>query len=308
MPISLTCACGAKLEIDDAFAGKVIPCPDCQRPLTTVPAPPPPPVARPDQRTSMLAIFSVVVALAGAYTLIGGLIAAGLGFVALGQIERSEGKLAGRRLALAGLAVGLGFAALMGLLLVLRLPANVSGFLRAVEWAGRLDYSRTSIDKLIPQTPRAWGKLSIKASDADRRDDLLLYNPFEDSHFVMLKLVIDDRNLRDDTGRRQAALRALEDSDLVRVLLGQPPGRDGDGLHRPKPPSFTEVKETDYKDTGGWTQFYFSIRLGSQERTLLVRYKMLDEKFCVLCGVTRDSDFARLRPELETMMKSFQEN
>ena len=34
MAVSLKCGCGARLEIDDKFAGKVIPCPDCQRPLT----------------------------------------------------------------------------------------------------------------------------------------------------------------------------------------------------------------------------------------------------------------------------------
>src|SRR5579859_5391625 len=43
MAISLTCSCGARLEIDDKFAGQAIPCPDCQQPLNTAAATPVPP-------------------------------------------------------------------------------------------------------------------------------------------------------------------------------------------------------------------------------------------------------------------------
>ena len=44
MALSLTCSCGALLEIDDKFAGKIINCPDCNRPLNTAPPVPEPPL------------------------------------------------------------------------------------------------------------------------------------------------------------------------------------------------------------------------------------------------------------------------
>src|SRR5687768_14358678 len=113
MPIALTCSCGAKLEIDDAFAGKTIPCPDCQRPLSTM-------VTNPDQRTSGLAMTSLFLALAAGFTFIGGLVAAGLGFLARKQIERDPEKLAGKSIAKAGIILGLGFTLLTGGLIIFK--------------------------------------------------------------------------------------------------------------------------------------------------------------------------------------------
>ena len=33
MPLSLICACGARIELEDAFAGQEVACPECQQPL-----------------------------------------------------------------------------------------------------------------------------------------------------------------------------------------------------------------------------------------------------------------------------------
>ena len=59
MTLSLTCACGALLEVDDKFAGHTIHCPDCNRPINTAPPVPNPPF------TSGLALASMLLALVG---------------------------------------------------------------------------------------------------------------------------------------------------------------------------------------------------------------------------------------------------
>src|SRR4051794_647426 len=101
MAISLTCSCGARLEIDDAFAGKVVPCPDCQRPLKTQADEP---HAEPrDVPVSGLAIASVILALVGGFTVVGSLVAIGLGYLALRQIARAPDKVGGVNLARAGM-------------------------------------------------------------------------------------------------------------------------------------------------------------------------------------------------------------
>ena len=74
---------GPRLEIDEKFLGKDIPCPDCARPLPTKAPPTPPPLDLPDQhRTSGLAILSLALALVGAFTLVGTLAAVVFGWLA----------------------------------------------------------------------------------------------------------------------------------------------------------------------------------------------------------------------------------
>ncbi len=73
----LTCACGARFEVDDTLAGQDVFCPECQQPLKT------PALDRPPQLTSGWALASVVLALVGAFTVVGTILAVLLGFYAL---------------------------------------------------------------------------------------------------------------------------------------------------------------------------------------------------------------------------------
>ena len=82
MAISLKCVCGARLDIDDSFQGKKIPCPDCNRLLdTNAPVGPP-------RRTSGWALAALILPLAGMLTFI--LPVAGIvcGILGLRQIQR----------------------------------------------------------------------------------------------------------------------------------------------------------------------------------------------------------------------------
>src|SRR5262249_23643902 len=81
-------------------AGQQINCPDCQAALQV------PSLHRVVTRTSGFAITSLVLALVGAFTVVGTLAAIGFGTLALRQIRTRPDEIAGRSYALAGIALG----------------------------------------------------------------------------------------------------------------------------------------------------------------------------------------------------------
>jgi hypothetical protein len=106
MPLSLTCVCGARFDVDDTLAGQNVACPECQQALKA------PALERAQPRTSGLALASVVLALTGAFTVIGTVAAVVLGFLALTAIGRRRDQLAGAGLAVFGIVAGLAFTTL----------------------------------------------------------------------------------------------------------------------------------------------------------------------------------------------------
>src|SRR5580692_8101012 len=97
MPLSLTCICGARLDIDDKFAGQVIHCPDCNRSLNTVASAPEP------AQTSGYALASLLLALTGAFTLVGTVAAVVCGTMGLAHIREAPERIGGKRIAQAGI-------------------------------------------------------------------------------------------------------------------------------------------------------------------------------------------------------------
>jgi hypothetical protein len=107
MPLSLICACGARIELEDALAGQEIACPECQQPLKA-------PAGTQNQpiRTSGFALASLILAITGAFTIVGTLAAVVLGLVAVVLILRQRDRLAGLGFAVAGIAIGFVFTGL----------------------------------------------------------------------------------------------------------------------------------------------------------------------------------------------------
>jgi uncharacterized paraquat-inducible protein A len=106
MPLSLSCSCGARFEVEETFAGREVACPECQQPLK---APFPHRVPR---RTSGLALASMILAVAGAFTLIGTVLAIACGAAALIHISRHRETLAGAGYAIFGIVWGVVFTGL----------------------------------------------------------------------------------------------------------------------------------------------------------------------------------------------------
>jgi hypothetical protein len=139
MPLSLTCDCGARFDAEDALAGQFVACPECQQPLQ-VPA-----LQRPPMRTSGFALASFLLAVVGAFTVVGTVAAVVLGLIAVVRILRDRERVAG--LGFAGFGVGLGLA-----FTAITLWAISSGELFG--WAGALRRTQMA-DQLDPVDPKA---------------------------------------------------------------------------------------------------------------------------------------------------------
>jgi hypothetical protein len=139
MPLSLTCDCGARFEVEDALAGQSVACPECQQPLKA------PSLQRPTVRTSGFALASYLLAIVGALTVVGGIAAVVLGLIAVVRILRDRERVAGLGFAGAGIGLGLAFTAIT-------LWAISSGELFG--WAGALRRTQMA-DQLDPVDPKA---------------------------------------------------------------------------------------------------------------------------------------------------------
>ncbi len=106
MPLSLTCDCGARFEVEDALAGQTVSCPECQASLKA------PAARRPVVRTSNFALASFVLAIVGAFTVVGSIAAAVLGLIGAGAILRDRERVAGLGFAVTGVVLGIAFTAL----------------------------------------------------------------------------------------------------------------------------------------------------------------------------------------------------
>src|SRR5438034_434889 len=135
MAIAVTCSCGARLEIDDKFVGQSIPCPDCHKPIVAEPPVPP------TTRTSGLAVLSLLLALVGAFTIVGTLAAMMCGAIAYRQLTRKRSTVGGFRIAQAGMILGGVFTVLAIAAYGSRSLLGVDSLVRQFLWTNRLDYA-----------------------------------------------------------------------------------------------------------------------------------------------------------------------
>ena len=166
MPLSLICACGARIELEDALAGQEVACPECQQPLK---APAGDAQSQP-LRTSGFALASLVLAITGAFTIVGTLAAIVLGLIAVVLIFRHRERLAGLGYAIAGIAIGVVFTALTVVAFSATEPFGFAGYMRErnmapfVDTAGPLEV----VDRgwAITRPTEQWG---VGAQRSDRR-------------------------------------------------------------------------------------------------------------------------------------------
>jgi hypothetical protein len=183
MPITLTCDCGARFDLDEGMAGRKVDCPECLQPLE-VPAAP----AAGPPRTSVCALAALVLALVGAFTLIGSAAAVLLGVIALVQIQAHRDRLTGTVFASIAILAGAGFTALTVMLLVRPHLVPVDGWLRQRTLAGQVDATGalevlSSDGNVVVRRPsEAWGRLRGDRGDdpavgeLQQKRDLLLTN------------------------------------------------------------------------------------------------------------------------------------
>jgi hypothetical protein len=294
MAISLNCTCGARLEIDDKFAGQTLPCPDCQRPLRVgAPAAPAPQ----DRPISGLALTSLILALVGAFTPIS-LAAIGVGYLALRQISRTPDRLSGLNFARAGMIVGA-----VGMFLTLAALASsevlgLDALLREYRDAAGVDYHPTDGNYFkatlgkdeyvgLERPTSLWGR---KKSD---KDMLTLVNLREDAYLICLPFTAAD----DLAGARDKAAERLRQSELFKSL-----SRPSDAAHQTGPDA--EAKPAPDGKEG---DLILDVRLGRYDRTFLLRVVKQGAEFYLLAGGARKGRFDRLSDEMLRSLNSFKQ-
>jgi hypothetical protein len=294
MAISVTCSCGARLEIDDKFAGKAIPCPDCQRPLNTHVQVEAPQVLA----VSGLAITSLVLALVGSFTIVGSLAAVGVGYLGLRQIARAPDRIGGLNFARAGMILGGACTLAMLAALMSSSAFGIDSLLREFRHAAELDYktelggqliikqSNRDHDFVIQRPSSAWGSLKAKG---EARDLLTLVNLREDAQLAVLPLVAED-----EASALDKAVECFRQSDLFRNLSKPSDAR----AQSPEPEA---RKVADSKD------LTLDVRLGGYERTVLLRVVKIQKGgdiFLLVAGA-RKGRFAGLVEEFRRSFDSF---
>jgi hypothetical protein len=297
MPLSIVCECGSRLEIDEAFAGKEITCPDCNRPLKL-------PTAKSDvpKRVSGLAIVSLTFALVGAFTVVGSLLGAALGWVARRRIRESDGQIGGEPLARAAIVLG-GFFTLLTLGAMLSSEIfGLDALLREFHWADKLDYPAEMTVKITGKendlvmnrpAPR-WGVR--KALTATGESDLvILVQPREDAYLAVQAVELDGGEQPE--GLQARGLQRFYKSELV-SMLGRLRGRalDKEG----------EVRESK-RINNDTEEVTVDLRLGGIDRTFLLRItKAGAQNLVVLVGAARKNRFDRMQGDFRKAFDTFQ--
>lgn len=295
MPLSLSCSCGARLEVDDKFAGREINCPDCQRLLRG------PDSHRGGQHTSGLALGSLLFAIIGAFTVIGTLIAVVCGLLALRSIARQPERLAGLNIAWAGIILG-GF--FTGLTLLAHLGMEWFGldrWLREPEWAGKLAHDgplQVRQEKgrfsLIRPSPR-WG-VSLAKTDKNAPGDLIMVDVADDAQAIGLMHLLQRAEEMDFC--RDLAVQKIRDSELVRQLNRSPVSSTAGQIVSHKTIAAAEGQEKE--------EVLLDISLGGRDRLFLLHVIKAKDNLYVVAGGTRKNRFPRLEGEIRKLLESFQ--
>ena len=293
MAISLKCVCGAVLDIDDRFQGRMIPCPDCNRQLDTRPPLGPP------RTTSGWALAAFVLPLVGMLTFVGPVAGIVCGVLGLRQI-RLDPTVGGRRFARTGIALGGVFAVLSVLALFLGEFFNLDGMLRVFLTPREL--TPQSTDKYVLGTPplaesvtfalrlptRGWIKIPVK--NVDDGIDLTLANPWFDMQAVCFSIPGFDEKI--DDARMKAIQRFLE-TKLARDL-----NHDDAAPAFPNPDQIKSLGESPEK--GSRQLFEIDLVLGRIPRIFLFRTWWENQRLNAVAVGCRKSRFVS---EEETLHK-----
>ncbi len=290
MALVLICECGSKLEIDPGFKGRMISCPDCNRPLRIQRTPP---------RLFTVALLSLGTSILGFLTIVGSLAGMAMGYWAAKTIERDPHRWSGHAYAKAGLYTGIAGLITTLLLHYVGESIGIDGFLREIRWAGQLDYPNDfNVEKTISnefkarlvRPSHAWGVVKVSDSGS-ATPELGLFNTWLDGFILCLSPEVGFND--DEETCRRKGLESLQSSALVRQL-GKIPDTKKEGEIR-------ELKQSPQGDQ----EMYLDLRTGQIDRTILVLIRKTQNRLFVLAGGTRRSRFPAQESTLRTALQSF---
>jgi len=295
MAIRFTCSCGVLLEVDDNLTGQNIHCPDCQRAVQV------PSLDRVPQRTSGLAIASLVLALIGAFTVVGTIVAVVLGVLALLTISRQRDRLAGEAFAITGILLGV---VLTGMSLFAYTSVELFGInsvLRESQWFGKLEYDEPlerpiGADYALTRPSKEWGVYEPEFQFGDFNEGLILANLRKDAFVTCIWVsLIRPENLE----LAQAdAVDKLRNSQLFRLLSRNV---------FPAEPVVVSKKAMPTRDGLDIRELKLRVKLGRRNREFLVHLARTrdDSKIYVIAGGVRAEQFKQYEPELRQILGTF---
>jgi hypothetical protein len=299
MPVSITCACGTQFDADDALAGQETRCPECQEVLAVPAANLAPP------RTSLLALASAILALVGAFTVLGTALAALLGLAGLIQIRRNRERIAGTGLATFGLVAGLVltpltvFALTTGELFGLGSPTRMGQFNAEIDTSGPLEVVVIGKGFAITRPSARWGRahkeiLSDPVVNQFLDDpDLVLVNP---RRYLFVDALVAIDGVTFDQAHDEALI-ALQRNDRILPLFGR------GGIR------VSVQQESKQKNMNGWKEqsdLMVDVHCGSQQWVFLIRIQQAaDGRVFVTRGYTQHRRFAAAEAELRQVLDSF---
>ncbi len=260
MALSLSCPCGAAFEVEDTFAGQAIACPDCGAALKV------PPLRPRRLRTSGLALASIVLALVGAFTVVGTAVAAVLGACALVSIARHRDRLGGAAYAVLGIVLGAGLTVLTGFAFSRgevfdRFREQMAA--RDIDRDGPMEVVRADEGYAITRPSRSWGVATPEAArEAEVGDDLLLINP---ARLAFLRVS------REHVGRE--SLDQFREEYLDRYRKDRPAGpRDFGDLDHFTDFQLREMNRLPARDGAEVSEVRFDVQHKGQNLSYVVRF------------------------------------
>lgn len=301
----LTCACGTRFEVDASLAGQEVLCPECQQPLKA------PAADRPPLVTSGWALASVLLALIGAFTILGTVVAVLFGLIALVSIARHRDRLTGTGFAVFGICLGILFTVLT---VVAFNAADVFGLeswmrertmARKIDRTGPLEVIDKSKGFAITRPTEKWGQVQGQESDdpavgtIQNNLDLLLMQ-------LPRHAFIDVRVL---PGR---AFRTLEqaESDILAQLEAQRQQRNPFEDDEEMPPP-TQIRRLGggrlpAKDDMQGRDVELELRCAGKPWLALIRvYRRGNGRVYVVRAYAPKRRFEEIRGELESALNSF---
>lgn len=307
MSLSLHCPCGARFEVEETFAGQEVACPECQGPVKAPPAHRAGP-----RRTSGYAIASLILALAGAFTVIGTLAAVLLGVAALIQVSRQRQRLAGSGYAVFGIVWGVIFTALSLFAYSSSELFGVGGMVREAMLSGEIDYTgplevlRHAEGFAITRPSEKWGVASESMDphhwphDHDLGVELILANVARQAQ-VDVTFVDLTRDRPGITSLEQCKDRVV-DWFSDRRRLGRDPTEQILGFTRFK---LRESRRLPQQGRVEIVEILLDVHLAGQPRTYLVRVIKRGDELYVLRGWASRRQFPRVEPEVRKALDSF---
>jgi hypothetical protein len=309
MAIALTCACGARFELEDSLAGQAVTCPECQQPLQA------PGLQRSPLRTSLYALASAVLALFGAFTVVGTLVAVLLGVLALLDISRHRGRVAGVGLAAFGIGAGAVFTVLSVLAFSTGELFGLGGQLREMQLADQLDRSgalevvRADKGFAITRPTERWGVALGNQIDEpvlavlQKNRELVLVQP---SHFACVDVAVESRG-------NFFNLQAVQE-ELLNELRSRPQNQpvnfggddEEDKLFRITQVTPQSIHDLNPQGDAEGREMTVDLRCGGQAWRLVYRfYRTRAGKAYVLRGYAQKRRFASAADEIAKALDSF---